>query len=80
MQNDGTTYKTLKEAHNAICLDAGFDPFLHGGLVHGGMQAVKGGPFYRRLTLAAARALGYPVAEKPYRSREAARRCLADRA
>jgi len=56
MQNDGTTYKTLKQAHNAISLDAGFDPFLHGG-----MRAVEGGPIYRRLTLAAATALGYPV-------------------
>jgi len=75
MQNDGKTYKNLAEAHNAICLDAGFDPFLHGG-----MRAVEGGPIYRRLTLAAATALGYPVGQKPYRSREAARRCLADRA
>ena len=53
MQNDGKTYKNLAEAHNAISLDAGFDPFLHGG-----MRAVEGGPIYRRLTLAAATALG----------------------
>jgi hypothetical protein len=57
MRNDGTVYKNLREAQNAICLDAGFNPFLQGG-----MRAAEGGPIYRHLTLAAATALGYPVA------------------
>lgn len=48
-------YKTLKEAKNALHIDAGFDPFLHGG--------AKGsdGKIYKRPTLAALAALGYVV-------------------
>lgn len=49
------TYRTIKSAHNALKLDAGYDPFLFGGV-----QAANG-TVYRRATRQALAAIGYRV-------------------
>lgn len=50
-----TPYETVKAAHEALCLDAGFDPFLHGGAVD------RSGHRWKRPSRVALAALGYPV-------------------
>jgi len=47
-------YATLKEAHNALKLDAGFDPFLHHGVTVAGIK-------YAKLSKKALAAAGYIV-------------------
>ena len=49
------TYETLKAAINALHLDAGFDPFLHSGVVG------RSGRKYRRPSRAALADMGYEV-------------------
>lgn len=50
-----TTYPTVKAALDALCLDCGFNPFLHGGM------CTSDGVIVRRPTIAGLRALGYDV-------------------
>ena len=60
------TYRTLREAHNALKLDAGFDPFLHGGVR-------AAGRIWRRPTKRALAAIGYAVQPpKPRQPRQPA--------
>lgn len=62
-----TSYLTIDEAKNAMCLDTGFDPFLHGPVKAAGRT-------WRKVSVAALRAMGYRVMTAAERREESARR------
>lgn len=49
------SFKSVKAALDALCLDQGFNPFLHGGMYD------RRGRLWKRANVEALTALGYPV-------------------